>query len=557
MSHSQATQNSYTIPQESEYYTPENHGTSSNYHDHLIQSNLLTPQQLAIAKEEQQISGTSLRAVILKMGFLTEETLMAWLGQELSYEVYCPENYTLDAIDASLYEHKEEDLYGLRAVPLSFQENNRELTVALADVLDVTRQDSLKRLYPHARSLKILIAREKDIIRTLDTLYTAPSSSPQYQGGLSERGSNITYLAQEPDTKPQLDATEFIEKTLESAVKQQASDIHFAPEELFVRVRLRIDGILSDHHLFHKSQWGAILSRLKILSHMNIAETRLPQSGRFSQQIAGRTIDFRTSAHPTANGENFVLRSLDRLHTFFELPDLGFSPEHIDHLKHQLNQPYGIIVITGPTGSGKTTTLYSMLSYLRSKERNIMTLEDPIEYEMHNIRQTQVQPDIGFDFPQGVRSILRQDPDVILIGEIRDEETAKMALRAAMTGHLVLTTLHTNSALLAVNRLVDLGVDASLLSGNINCILSQRLVRKPLSKTRGNQLGRRPLAEILNVSPELDSLFTQKAPYHELLTTARQQGFRTMQEQAKSLLKTKELALENIQDVLAYDEIMS
>jgi len=488
------------------------------------------------------------------MGFLTEETLMAWLGQEFSYNSYCPENYDIGTIDSSLYEQKEDVLYSLRATPLAFDERNKELTIALADVLDVTRQDTIKRLYPQATSLKILIAREKDIIHTLDALYTETSSSTPYQGGLAEEESNITYLAQGSDVKPQLDATELIEQTLESAVKQQASDIHFAPEELFVRVRLRVDGILSDHHLFHKSQWGTVLSRLKILSHMNIAETRLPQSGRFSQQIAGRTIDFRTSVHPTANGENFVLRSLDRLHTFFELPDLGFSPEHIDHLKHQLNQPYGIIVITGPTGSGKTTTLYSMLSYLRSKERNIMTLEDPIEYEMHNIRQTQVQPDIGFDFPQGVRSILRQDPDVILIGEIRDEETAKMALRAAMTGHLVLTTLHTNSALLAINRLVDLGVDASLLSGNINCILSQRLVRKPLSKTRGNQLGRRPLAEILNVSPELDSLFTQKAPYHDLLTTAQKQGFRTMQEQANSLLKTKELALEDIQDVLAYDD---
>ncbi len=549
---SHAAQNTYAEHEEQKAYPRENPAISFNYHDHLIRSNLLTLQQLAIAKEEQQLSGTSLRSVILKTGFLTEETLMNWLGREFSYDAYCPENYGIDNIDPSLCLQKVETLYNLRAVPLTFDKSNKQLTVALADVLDVTRQDTLRSLYPQATSLKILVAREKDIIRTLDALYVTASSS-QAQGGFMENESNITYLAQEHEIKSQPQTSEFIEGILEKAVKQQASDIHFAPEELFVRVRLRIDGTLSDHHLFHKSQWGATLSRLKILSNMNIAETRLPQSGRFSRQIAGRTIDFRTSAHPTANGENFVLRSLDRLHTFFELPELGFSPDHIEHLKHQLNQPYGIIVITGPTGSGKTTTLYSMLSYLRSKERNIMTLEDPVEYEMHNIRQTQVQPDIGFDFPQGVRSILRQDPDVILIGEIRDEETAKMALRAAMTGHLVLTTLHTNSALLAVNRLVDLGVDAALLSGNINCILSQRLVRKPLSKTRGNQLGRRPLAEILNVSPELDSLFTQKASYHELLNTAQKQGFRTMHKQAESLLKTKELTLEDIQEVLAYN----
>ncbi len=535
-------------------HTPQNEDANFDYHSHLIQSNLLTSQQLAIAKEEQRLSGTSLRSVILKMGFLTEEKFIDWISQEFSYGKYLPDHVELDTIPPSFLEKKNETLYELRAIPLAFNETSKVLTVALADVLDVTIQDTLKRLYPQASSLKILIAQEKDIICTLDALYIASSSFLQNSGGLEERESNITYLAQDHNTEPKIVTSELIETILESAIKQHASDIHFAPEEFFVRVRFRINGALSDHHLFHKSQWSATLSRLKILSHMNIAETRLPQSGRFSQYIAGRDIDFRTSAHPTANGENFVLRILDRLHTFFELPDLGFAPEHIKHLKKQLNQPYGIIIITGPTGSGKTTTLYSMLSYLRSKERNIMTLEDPIEYEMHDIRQTQVQPDIGFDFPQGVRSILRQDPDVILIGEIRDEETAKMALRAAMTGHLVLTTLHTNSALLAVNRLVDLGVDASLLSGNINCILSQRLVRKPLAKTRGNQLGRRPIAEILNVSPELDSLFTQQASYHTLLTAAQKQGFKTMQEQACALIKTKELSIEDVQDVLAYGE---
>lgn len=558
MSHSQAkrqtTQQAVQTSTQGSASDLQKDDISFDYHSHLIQSNLLTPQQLTIAKEEQRLKGTSLRSVILKMGFLTEINLINWISQEFSYPKYCPETSMIDEIPLALLKQNEEILYDLRAVPLAFNDTKQELTIALADVLDVTLQDRVKSLYPHARSLNILIAREKDIISALDLLYTNISSAPPQNthGGFKEESSTVTYLAQEPSLTPITATPDFIEKILENAIKQHGSDIHFAPEELFIKVRFRVNGILSDHHLFHKSQWGPILSRLKILSNMNIAETRLPQSGRFSQYIAGRDIDFRTSSHPTANGENFVLRILDRLHTFFELPDLGFAPEHIEQLKKQLNQPYGIIIITGPTGSGKTTTLYSMLSYLRARERNIMTLEDPIEYEMNNIRQTQVQPDIGFDFSQGVRSILRQDPDVILIGEIRDEATATMALRAAMTGHLVLTTLHTNSALLAVNRLVDLGVKAPLLSGNINCILSQRLIRKPPSTIQRNQLGRRPVAEILNVSPELDSLFTKQAPYHTLLSTAQKQGFKTMQEQAASLLKTKDLLLQDVQEVLAY-----
>ncbi len=519
-----------------------------DYHDHLIQSGLLTSQQLAITKEEQQLNNSTLRSVILHTGFLTEEKLLKWTCQEFSYDIFCPEQ-DLSFAHTLCDKNKQQTLYNIKAVPLKLNKATGELTVALADVLDVTHQDTILWLYPDAKFLKILAALEKDIIVTLDHLYQPNQFGP----GAQEPKDNITYLAY--DGSPLATNTSgLIDKVLENAVKMHASDIHFSPEELCVRVHFRVNGTLLEHHLFHISQWPTILSRLKILSSMNIAETRLPQSGRFSQHIAGRTIDFRASAHPTAKGENFVLRILDRLHTFFELGDLGFSSEHINQIKSQLNQPYGIVIMTGPTGSGKTTTLYSMLSYLKSSERNIMTLEDPIEYEMHDIRQTQIQKDIGFDFSDGVRSILRQDPDVILIGEIRDEATAKMALRAAMTGHLVLTTLHTNSALSAVSRLIDLGVEAPLLSGHINCILSQRLVKKPMQKNRGTQLGRRPVAEVLNISPELDALFIKRAPYHDLLQAAQKEGYKTMQDQAQELIKNKEITLDDVQRVLAYKQ---
>jgi type II secretory ATPase GspE/PulE/Tfp pilus assembly ATPase PilB-like protein len=345
------------------------------------------------------------------------------------------------------------------------------------------------------------------------------------------------------------DAATVIDQILEAGVKAHASDVHFCPEDLFVRIYFRLNGMLEEHLLLHINQWPMVLSRLKILATMNIAETRLPQTGRFSAYLAGRQIDFRASAHPTARGESFVLRLLDRLHTFFELEELGFLSHHVHHIKEHLKQPYGLIMMTGPTGSGKTTTLYSMLAYLNTTERNIMTLEDPIEYEMHNVRQTQVQPIIGFDFADGVRSLLRQDPDVILIGEIRDEATASMALRAAMTGHLVLTTLHTNSALSAVNRLIDLGINDALLSGQINCILSQRLVKNSTTS------GRRPVVEVLTITPELDALLVKRTPYHNVLQHAQNEGFQTMQDQARTLIAQGDLALEDVQRVLVYHDL--
>jgi type II secretory ATPase GspE/PulE/Tfp pilus assembly ATPase PilB-like protein len=476
----------------------------------FVREGFISPTALAIAQVEQKVSGKSLYRTLISLGLVQEEHLIQWIAQEFGYSLYAP---STDLPDPSLTSLIPADLaYRHTLVPLVWEKETDTLVVAFRDIFDVRAQDDLRATCPQNVTFKPLIGRERDIIRTLDALYKVP---------------------QKEYTKK---AEGFIDAVLEEAVKSYASDIHFEPSAGLVRVRLRLEGLLTESHLFHGQQWPAFLARLKILSGMNIAETRLPQTGRFSRSMAGREIDFRSSCHPTSGGENFVIRILDRLHTFFELEELGFEPEHVQALQRQLEKPHGILIVTGPTGSGKTTTLYSMLSYLRSHERNIMTLEDPIEYELHGIRQTQVNPDIGLTFSEGVRSILRQDPDVILIGEIRDEATARMALRASMTGHLVLTTLHTNSALLAINRLIDLGLNAHVLSGNINCILSQRLVRIHTHKKNLHLSSRKPLVEILEVTPHLDQLLVCQVPQIELLEAARAQGYQSMADHARTLL---------------------
>ena len=264
---------------------------------------------------------------------------------------------------------------------------------------------------------------------------------------------------------------------LQEAVKAKASDIHFEPEQNFLRIRYRIDGVLETVRSLHKTYMPGITVRIKVISEMNIAETRAPQDGRISLTLNGRPIDFRVSTHPTVHGENIVLRILDREKSIISLDKMNLPPATLTRLNLMLARPEGIMVVTGPTGSGKTTTLYSLLSQVNDEAVNIMTLEDPVEYPLTLMRQTSVNEAVRMDFANGIRSMMRQDPDIILVGEIRDQETAEMAFRAAMTGHQVFSTLHTNSALGAFPRLLDIGIQPDIMAGNIIGIIAQRLVR--------------------------------------------------------------------------------
>ena len=353
-----------------------------------------------------------------------------------------------------------------------------------------------------------------------------------------------------------------ISALLADAVERGASDIHFEPEQNFLRIRYRIDGVLRQIRSLHKTYWPAMAVRIKVMAKMNIAETRAPQDGRISLSLTGRQVDFRVASQVVTHGENVVLRILDRQKGIVPLDGLGLAPDQLTLLKRMIARPEGMILVTGPTGSGKTTTLYSVLNHINNDGLNIMTLEDPVEYPMALIRQTSVNEAAKLDFANGIRSLMRQDPDVILVGEIRDEDTAQMALRAAMTGHQVFSTLHSNSSIGAIPRLLDNGIRPELMAGNIIGIVAQRLVRRLCRHCRqphqanANETrmvgakadkppviyrsvgcdhcdyqgyrGRIAIMEILKLDPDMDELITRGGTSRELHAMAMSKGFRPL-----------------------------
>jgi type II secretory ATPase GspE/PulE/Tfp pilus assembly ATPase PilB-like protein len=359
-----------------------------------------------------------------------------------------------------------------------------------------------------------------------------------------------------------------VDAILTNAVRMGASDLHFEPENFFLRLRYRIDGKMEQIRAFHKDYWSSIAVRIKIMSGMNIAETRKPQDGRINAQILGRTIDFRVSSQPTADGENIVMRILDQKSSILDLNKLGFFQKTQNILKKCIQKPEGVVIITGPTGSGKTTTLYTVLNMINSVEKNIMTLENPVEYRIPLIRQTNIQPEIGFDFADGIKTLMRQDPDIILVGEVRDKETAVAAVQAAMTGHQVFTSLHTNDAFSAIPRLMQIGVEPYLLSGSLICVIAQRLARKLCPNCKRKRamndkekeiishflgegilekvtelyepvgcekcrnsgfVGRLAVVEIIDVDKELDDMIVRQATKKEFLNYLSEHGFVPMQ----------------------------
>lgn len=520
--------------------SPDLDGSTSHdvvsFVDDMVAADLLTLAQAGVIKKEQALSNTTLRDAVIHSGFISEKKYLSWAAScenvpffEINQVAPLIELLT---IYSGLADDQKTLLFRENSCVIKEKENGLE--IGITDPIDHSLKTRISAAF-HPTPVSFVGLLEKDLANLNAQLNTN-------YGALHEPS-----LGEQADQDPSSE----LSKILEEAILRGASDIHFCPKHPSVSIKFRIDGDLVDARLRHISEWPSLLSQLKVLSKMRIEEKNLPQFGRFTSYIQGRHIDFRSSSHPTTDGENFVVRALDRMQSLRELDELGFSKSEIDIIKAQLRRPHGMIIMTGPTGSGKTTTLYSMLSYLKDYDRNIMTLEDPVEYLIPNIRQTQVKDTIGLDFATGIRSLLRQNPDVILIGEIRDEETARMALRAAMTGHLVLTTLHTNSCLSATRRLLELGVPAGLLSGNINCILSQRLIKRPLKRSRGFQENRLPIVEILPVSAQLDRLLTENASYYDLLTCAQSEGFVTMSEKARQRIEKGEFLQEDVQKLLA------
>ncbi len=526
----------------------------------LMDEGVITEDQLNIALTEQKKAHVPLGKLLVNLGFATEAIMRSALGEaleqasvDLSRVVPDPDAIKMINSDTAR-KHK--------IIPLNYDSVRSTLTIAMSDTFNLFTLDRIRiQLGQHIELVPVL-AGETEISNAIDQFYgyelsidgilreieTGEADYTNYQGDIEEYSQPLVRL---------------VDIMLSDAVKRGASDLHFEPEEGFLRIRYRIDGVLRQIRSLHKNYWPAIAVRLKVMADMNIAETRSPQDGRISRTIVGRQIDFRVASQPTIHGENIVLRVLDREKGIIPLANLELPEESLRTLKIMMSRPEGIILVTGPTGSGKTTTLYSMLNYISSEQINIMTLEDPVEYPFPLIRQTTVNEAAGMDFSNGIKSLMRQDPDVILVGEVRDEQTAEMAFRAAMTGHQVYSTLHTNSAIGALPRLRDIGIIPEIMAGNIIGVIAQRLVRKlckfcksayapneddlrmlsnhlgikpqKIYKAKGctscdntGYTGRLALLEILKMNSDLDDLLAHGATTKEIKEVAYKQGFFTL-----------------------------
>ena len=526
----------------------------------LMTKGILSEDQLRIALLEQMKSNQPIGKLLISLGFVSETTLREALSEslgrqsiDLSNAIVDPQALKLVPRDIALRHH---------LLPLDFDPANHRLTVAIADIDNIVGLDRVRALLPENVEIDPLIAGESEIDHAIDQYYGYELS---IDGILQEieTGEIDWRSVSATDDEYSQPVVRLIDAILTDAVKRDASDIHFEPEANFLRIRYRIDGMLRQIRALHKSYWPAMTVRIKVLSGMNIAEMRAPQDGRIGLTVSGRQVDFRVACQPTIHGENIVLRLLDRQKGIVPLENLGLAEEHLFRLKLMIARPEGIILVTGPTGSGKTTTLYSVLNHINSEGIHIMTLEDPVEYPMALVRQTSVAETAKLDFANGIRSMMRQDPDVILVGEIRDADTADMAFRAAMTGHQVYSTLHTNSAVGTIPRLLDIGVLPDIMAGNIIGIVAQRLIRRLCdhcktpyhAETHEMQLvgspaggprpvlfrptgcercdyqgyrGRIAILELLRIDSGIDELIARRATTHEIRTRALAQGFVTL-----------------------------
>jgi type IV pilus assembly protein PilB len=528
--------------------------------EQLLASGAVTGPQLAIALQQQRRTGELLGEILHKLGFLSSEGLSLALANQFGAE-----HIELDQVEADperIAMVPETLARERHVVPVHFE--NGVLTVAMANIYDVatiSEIESRNNVIVHAVSSS-LDSMQRAIIR----IYEQAGSMEQIiDECILRAAAHIDESAEAAQVAQDVPIIKLVDLLLLRCIRQEATDLHIEPEQQLVRTRLRVDGVLQLGNALPRSIYSAVTARLKIMSGVNIAESRQPQDGRISYTLDKRMVDIRASFFPTLFGENIVLRFLDRSKLIVGLEQLGLTEANLNDLKQALERPNGMILVTGPTGSGKTTTLYSALNHMNSLEKNIMTIEDPVEYEIPLIRQAQVNSKAGLTFAAALRSFLRQDPDVILVGEIRDEETAELSIRAALTGHLLLSTLHTNNAAGAIPRLVEMGQSSHTMASSLVLIVAQRLFRRlcpackeaytPDSghlKMLGLEIlgqvyyhgkgcskchfsgykGRGALFEVLKSTSEIQNLVVQKASQQDLVRQARLQGMRTLMEDA-------------------------
>jgi general secretion pathway protein E len=447
--------------------------------DILLENGSLSEERLKEALALEKGNGERLDKTLLRLGYVQEEELLRALGLQLGLPY-------LEKIKEG-----EGDFSLASRLPLSFlrkyyifplKRENNLLTAVTSDPLDPHPADEIGALL--GCPVQLVISRKEEILKAIDRYCHSESETPQEMiEGLNEGEIRVVVSGRGEEPEDLLDLAnkapiiKLVNLILFQALKERASDIHIQPYEKELKVRYRVDGILHDALTPPKHYQEAVISRIKVMSNLNIAEHRLPQDGRATIKVGDRQIDIRVSVIPTAFGERVVMRLLDKETLFFGLEELGISPEKLPEINSLIHFSHGIILVTGPTGSGKTTTLYAALDKINFPDKNIITVEDPIEYQLEGISQIQVKPQIGLTFANGLRSIVRQDPDIIMIGEIRDLETAEIAIHASLTGHLVFSTLHTNDAPGAVTRMLDMGIEPYLVSSSVIAIIAQRLVR--------------------------------------------------------------------------------
>jgi len=554
--------------------------------DILVRNSVISEEQLVKALELQRGTGQKLGSVLITQGWLNEEQLYRVLEEQFQIPFIDINNTYIDPKVPKLIGETLARKH--MAIPIKLEKNR--LTVAMVDPLDIIAKDDIRIIT--GLELDIVISAQQDIARAINRYYDSTEKAERAVEDYKAQSDFVDEESNEEDADvTNAPMVRLVNTIIAQAVKSKASDIHIEPYERNVRIRYRIDGELREVMTPAKSTHSAIVTRIKIMGKMNISEKRLPQDGRVETTIEGLPIDMRISILPTVYGEKIVIRLLDRSALVVNKEELGFTPHNLEQLNRIMKVPEGIILVTGPTGSGKTTTLYSILKELNRENKNIITVEDPVEYRLEGINQVQVNNKAGLTFANGLRAILRQDPDIVMVGEIRDAETAEIAVRAAITGHIVLSTIHTNDSVSTISRLVDMGIEHYLVSSATVGIIAQRLVKKVCVKckthhpatieelrmlnlpetetieiakgtgcnTCGNTgyLGRTAIHEVLVIDGEIRNMIAQKADIDAVKQRAIQKGLTTLNETCRLLVKQGITTVdEMLRMTYNFDEIM-
>ena len=545
--------------------------------DILLEGGHVTADQLASAVEEQRRLGRSLGRVLVELGVLTEGQLVEALATQIGLKFVDLSDYPVDGSavsripDAVCRRHN--------ALPIGYDDGR--LVVAMADPANVFAVDDIRSLT--GMEVKPVVATKADLLAAINRYQRSDAEMDDLTSAIHVNSGGDDDLSKITEVVEDAPIVKLVNLLITQAIQDRASDIHIEPAEKDLRVRFRIDGVLHEVMRSPKSITSGVTSRLKIMADINIAERRIPQDGRLSVNANGKKIDLRVATLPTVWGEKIVMRILDNSTAMMKLSDLGFGQENYDVYSKSFIKPYGMILVTGPTGSGKSTTLYATLNIVSKPEVNVITVEDPVEYRIPGINQVQANPKAGLTFAAALRSILRSDPDIVLLGEIRDKETAHIAIEAALTGHLVLSTLHTNDAPSAIVRLTEMGIEPFLVGSALDCVLAQRLARKlcgkckqayvptreamgemrfPLSPdeppptlyrpvgcsacSKTGYKGRIALHEVMAVSEEIEKLAVEHASALTITKAALAEGMITLRSDGLAKVKAGHTSMEEI-----------